>query len=68
MIAALDVLAIAALLLIGAGALRLARAIRAEQQRRAWSAYRAASLVVESKRALRAGQRRAAAREWGRVA
>lgn len=53
---------------VGIGAAALRSAIRAERQRRAWAAYRAASLVVEAKRTLRAAQRRAFDREWGRAA
>lgn len=64
----LTALAIAALLLIATGAYRLHRAYRAFRAAQAWAAYRAASLVIESRRALRAGKHRAAERGWGRAA
>ena len=65
-------IAVAAFLLatscICVGAVRLYRAVRMYRQRRICAAYRAASLVIETKRGLRAAQRRAAEREWGRAA
>lgn len=64
----LTALAIAALLLIVAGAYRLHRAYRAYRIAQAFAAYRAASLVVTERQRLRAGQHRAAGREWGRAA
>lgn len=64
----LTALAIAALLLILVGAYRLHRAYRAERQRRRSAAYRAALLVVDEHRKMRAGQHRAQEREWGRAA
>ena len=64
----LTALALLALALILTGAYRLHRAYRALRIAQAFAAYRAASLVIESRRALRAGQHRAQEREWGRAA
>lgn len=50
------------------GAVRLYRAVRMLRTARLDSAYRAASLVIETKRTLRAGQHRANENEWGRAA
>lgn len=52
----------------GFGLAGLLCAIRAERQRRAWAAYRAACLLVTERDKLRAAKRRAAEREWGRAA
>ena len=59
---------VASAALIGFGAVRFASAIRAYRQRQDDARYRAASLVLTETRKLRAGQLRAAAREWGRAA
>lgn len=64
----LTALALLALVLILTGAYRLHRAYRAHRAAQAFAAYRAASLVIEAKRGLRAAQHRAAEREWGRAA
>lgn len=54
--------------LVVAGALRLLAAVDDYRLRRIDAAYRAAALVITERRILRAGQRRAAEREWGRAA
>jgi len=59
---------VTACLLVGFGLIRLSSAIRAERQRRSWADYRLACIVSESIRQVRAGQHRAAEREWGRAA
>lgn len=50
------------------GAVRLYRAVRMFRLSRLDAEYRASSLVIESRRACRAGQHRANEREWGRAA
>ena len=64
----LDFVLLACVASIAFGAVRLVRAYRAHRVAQAFAAYRAASLVIESRRALRAGQHRAQEREWGRAA
>ena len=54
--------------LIGFGIVRFVSAIRAYRVSKFDAQYRAASLVLTETRKLRAGQLRAGAREWGRVA
>ena len=61
-------LALAALLLILSGATRLVLAWHAAMQRRIDAQYRAAALVIESRRIVRAAKHRAQEREWGRAA
>lgn len=58
----------AALAPLAYGLYRLASAIRSYRQRQYDAQHRAASLVLTQTRILRAGQARAAAREWGRAA
>ena len=66
MIAVLAILA--ALSPLAYGLYRLASAIRSYRQRQDDAQHRAQSLVLTETRILRAGQARAAAREWGRAA
>ena len=61
-------LCLVALALIATGAFRLVLALRAARARRIDAEYRAAALVINTRRALRAAQHRAQEREWGRVA
>lgn len=61
-------LALIALSLILSGAARIAIAWHAHIQRRIDAQYRAAVLVIESRRIVRAAQHRAQEREWGRAA
>ena len=58
----------AAVLLVAFGIIRMAGAICRYRRARLDAAYRAAVLVINARRELRAGQHRAAAREWGRAA
>ena len=64
----LDLVLVACAASIAFGAVRFVRAYRAHRIAQAVAAYRAASLVVEAKRGLRAAQHRAAEREWGMAA
>jgi hypothetical protein len=59
---------VAACFLVAFGLVRLGRALRMNRLRRIDADYRAAALVINTRRALRAGQHRAAEREWGRAA
>ena len=58
----------AACLFVAFGLVRFARAVRMNRLRRIDADYRAAALVINTRRALGAGQHRAAEREWGRAA
>ena len=68
------VIALAILSALGAcfsisfGVVRLARAFRMRRLARIDAEYRAAALVINARRQLRAGQHRASEREWGRAA
>lgn len=53
--------------LIAAGIVGLSRYRWAAHLRRIDAEYRAAALVINTRRQLRAGQHRAAEREWGRA-
>lgn len=64
----LPVLAYAAAVLLVLGTVGLFRWHKAARLRRIDADYRAAALVINTRRALRAGQHRAAEREWGRAA
>lgn len=61
-------LTLAALALILNGAAKLFLAWKAALDRRIDAQYRAAALVIESRRIVRAAQHRAQEREWGRAA
>lgn len=67
MIAAALLLFSAAALVV-TGAWHFVRAVRMHRLRRIDAAYRAAALVINTRRALRAGQHRAVERQWGRAA
>lgn len=54
--------------LIGVGLVRLSAAIRRYRAARLDADYRAAALVINTKRVIRAAHHRAAERKWGRAA
>lgn len=64
----LDLVLLACAVCIAFGAVRLVRAYRAHRIAQAFAAYRAAALVITERDKLRAAQRRAGERQWGRSA
>lgn len=63
----LPVLAFAACVLLTLGLVGVIRWAITDRARRLDAQYRAADVVTNARRELRAGQRRAAEREWGRA-
>lgn len=59
---------VSACLLVGFGLVRLSSALYLRRLARIDAEYRAAALVINTRRQLRAGQHRAREREWGRAA